>query len=52
VAAAAVYSGIPERRLWAYLAEGRLRPIKMPGMRRVLVDRLDLDRLLEENKGP
>ena len=51
IAAAVAYSGIPARRLWAYLAEGRLRPIRLPGMRRVLLDRLDLDALLEAGKG-
>jgi hypothetical protein len=50
MATASIYSGIAVRRLWAYIAEGRLRPIRPPGMRRVLVDRLDLDRLFEEWK--
>lgn len=45
--AAAAYSGVPVRRLWAYIAEGRLRPIRLPGMRRVLLDRLELDALLD-----
>jgi len=49
---AAVYSGVPVRRLWAYIATGVLQPIRPPGCRRVLVDRLDLDRLLESWKQP
>jgi hypothetical protein len=44
------YSGIPVRRLWDYISAGRLRPIRLPGMRRVLLDRLDLDALLEGAK--
>jgi excisionase family DNA binding protein len=47
---AARYSGIPARRLWAYIAEGRLRAIRLPGVRRVLLDRSDLDALLEASK--
>lgn len=50
IVAAAQYSGIPVRRLWAYIAQGRLRPIRPPGMRRVLLDRRDLDELLEASK--
>jgi excisionase family DNA binding protein len=50
--AAATYSGLPVRRLWAYIADGRLRAIRPPGCRRVLLDRFDLDRLLEGWKEP
>ena len=50
LALAAQYSGIPVRRLWTYIAEGRLRPIRPPGMRRVLLDRVDVDALLEGSK--
>jgi hypothetical protein len=48
--AAARYSGIPIRRLWALIAGGQLCPIRLPGMRRLLLDRQDLDRLLEVHK--
>ncbi len=48
--AAAAYSGLPERTLWRLVAAGRLRPIRVPGCRRVLLDRADLDRLLESCK--
>ena len=44
---AAAYSGLPVRRLWVYISSGVLQPIRPPGCRRVLIDRLDLDRLLE-----
>src|SRR5262249_44251791 len=49
---ASAYSGIPVRRLWAYIREGRLQVIRPPGMRAVLLDRLDLDHLLEAHKEP
>jgi hypothetical protein len=53
IPAAAAYSGIPVRRLWALIAAGRLSEIRIPGMRRVLIDRGDLDRLLDAAKdGP
>ena len=52
LALAAAYSGVPIRRLWAYIAGGRLRPIRPPGCRRVLIDRHDLDGLLDEWKQP
>lgn len=35
----------------ADIAEGRLCPIRPPGMRRVLLDRVDLDALLVGAKG-
>lgn len=50
ITAASAYSGIPARRLWALIAEGRLRAIRLPGMRRVLLDREDLDQLLDAHK--
>lgn len=50
IAGAAAYLGLSVRRLWAYIAAGRLRPIRPPGARRVLLDRLDLDALLEAHK--
>lgn len=48
--AASAYSGIPVRRLWALIAAGRLPVIRIPGMRAVLLDRADLDALLEHHK--
>jgi hypothetical protein len=47
---ASAYSGIPLRTLMRLIAAGTLRPIKVPGMGRCLLDRLDLDRLLESSK--
>ena len=49
--AASAYSGLSRRRLWALIADQQLRPIRPPGCRRVLIDRHDLDRLLEGWKG-
>jgi len=43
---ASAYSGIPIRRLWHFIADGTIHPIRPPGVRRVLVDKLDLDELL------
>jgi excisionase family DNA binding protein len=47
---ATAYSGIPVRTLLRLIAAGRLRPIRVPGMGRLLLDRLDLDALLEASK--
>jgi hypothetical protein len=40
------------RALWRYIGDGTLRPIRLPGCRRILLDRLDLDQLLEAHKDP
>jgi hypothetical protein len=50
IPAASSYSGLPIRRLWSFIASGVLPAIRVPGVRRVLLDRLDLDRLLEEHR--
>jgi excisionase family DNA binding protein len=34
------------RALWRFIADGTIRAIRPPGVRRVLVDRADLDELL------
>ena len=47
---ATAYSGIPVRTLLRLIEAGRLRPIRVPGMGRLLLDRLDLDALLESSK--
>ena len=47
---AAAYSGVPVRGLWRFISAGMLHPIRPPGCRRVLVDRLELDGLLESWK--
>jgi excisionase family DNA binding protein len=48
--AAAGYSGVPVRRLWALIAAGVLPIVRVPGMRAVLLLRDDLDRLLEQHR--
>jgi hypothetical protein len=48
---AARYAGIPVRRLWALIAAGVLPVIRVPGMRKVLVLRDDLDMLLLAHRG-
>jgi excisionase family DNA binding protein len=47
---AAAYSGIPVRSLWRLVKAGTLPVIRVAGTRRVLIDRGDLDRLLEASK--
>ncbi len=49
---ATAYSGIPVRTLLRLIEAGRLRPIRVPGMGRLLLDRHDLDALLEAAKEP
>jgi hypothetical protein len=49
--AVASYSGVPVRGLWRLIAEGRLVPVRVPGVRRVLLLREDLDSLLEAHRG-
>jgi hypothetical protein len=44
--AAATYSGIPVRSLWRLIAEGQLARVRVPGCRRVLILRDELDALL------
>jgi excisionase family DNA binding protein len=47
---AASYSGIPVRALWRLISEGKLSPVRVPGCRRVLILREDLDALLETSR--
>jgi hypothetical protein len=44
--AAAAYSGVSVRALWRLIADGLLRPVRVPGTRRTLLLRDDLDELL------
>jgi hypothetical protein len=48
---ASTYSGIPTRRLWSFIAAGKLPVVRVPGMRAVLVLRDDLDALLLAHRG-
>ena len=45
--AAAAYSGVPVRALWRLIAAGRLAPVRIPGTRRVLLLREQLDALID-----
>lgn len=45
--AGAAYVGVSRRQLYRLVESGRLRLVRLPGCRRVLVDRLELDRLLD-----
>jgi excisionase family DNA binding protein len=50
---AAQYSGLSVRGVWRLIRGGRLPVIRVAGTRRVLIDRGDLDRLLDAAKdGP
>jgi hypothetical protein len=55
--AAASYLGVSTWTIRGWLATGRLVRVNLPGagdrdLERLLVDRLDLDRLVAEGKGP
>lgn len=50
IVTAASYSGIPVRSIWRLISEGRLTPVRVPGCRRVLILREELDALLEASK--
>jgi hypothetical protein len=54
---AARYVGVSTWTIRGWLAAGRLARVRLPGpggddLGRLLVDRLDLDRLVAEGKGP
>jgi hypothetical protein len=50
VEAAAAYLDTSPRTIHRLIARGVLRPISIPTLKRVLFDRLDLDRLVEDGK--
>jgi excisionase family DNA binding protein len=43
IEAAAVYYGITQRSIYNLIGRGLLKPIRLPGLRRVFFDRTDLD---------
>ena len=47
---AEVESGIPKDSLRKLIAEGTLPAVELPGIRRVLIDRQDLNDLIEQSK--
>jgi excisionase family DNA binding protein len=47
---AADYVGLTVRGLYRMFATGRLKPVRFPGVRRTLVDRDDLDALVEATR--
>lgn len=49
---AAEYSGLPTRAIWRLVASGGLPAVRVPGVRRVLVLRDDLDTLLTAYRTP
>lgn len=44
------YLGIRRRSVWSLVQAGRLRVVRLPGIRRALFDRVDLDKLIEAGK--
>jgi excisionase family DNA binding protein len=47
---AARYLGISVRSLWRLVDDDRLRPVRLPGLRRVAFDVRDLDALIEASR--
>lgn len=47
---AAFYLGVSRDTIRRMVWSGELRPVRLPGVRRVLVERDDLSRLVEEGK--
>ena len=50
VAAAANYIDTTEQTIRRLIARGVLHPVQIPTLRRLLIDRKDLDRLIEAGK--
>jgi excisionase family DNA binding protein len=49
--AAAVYFNVTGQTIRRLIASGVLQPVQIPTLRRVLLDRNDLDRLIDASKG-
>ncbi len=43
---AAAYLGITDRSLYRFIAQGDLIPVRLPGLRRTLLDKADLEALV------
>jgi excisionase family DNA binding protein len=50
LAAAASYLDVTPRTIQRLIGRGVLEPVRLPGVRRTLVDRQDLDQLIETGK--
>jgi len=50
VAALGAYMGVKRRTIWRLVASGTLKPIRLPGLRKVLFDVADVDRILNAAK--
>jgi excisionase family DNA binding protein len=48
--AAASYLDVTPRTIQRLIGRGVLEPVRLPGVRRILVDRQDLDQLIETGK--
>ncbi len=47
---AAAYLSVTVRSLYRFIAQGEITPVRLPGFRRTLIDRGDLDKLIAEAK--
>jgi excisionase family DNA binding protein len=47
---AAAYLGVSRRKVYRFMGQGVLCPVRLPGCRRTLLDRHDLDALVERSK--
>jgi excisionase family DNA binding protein len=50
VAKTAEFLGVNRRTVWRLVEHKTLRPIRLPGMRKVLFDLLELERVIEDAK--
>jgi excisionase family DNA binding protein len=50
LAAAASYLDVTPRTIQRLIGRGVLEPVRLPGVRRILVDHQDLDQLIETGK--
>ena len=50
IAQGAHYLGVSRREVYRFMEQGVLCPVRLPGRRRVLLDRRDLDALLDASK--
>jgi excisionase family DNA binding protein len=50
VPATAEYLGVKRRTVFRLMESGELRPVRLPGVRRLLFDKHDLDALIEKAK--
>ena len=50
IQATATFLGVSRRAVWRLVERGTLRPIRLQGLRKVLIDRLEIERVIDEGK--